>query len=262
MRYLLNLLALLGFAALLSGCEDDVTTTTINSPELGTLQISLTDAPAGFDAVYITFSEVSAHIDGQWMTVRGEPMTVNLLEWNNGKSIIIGTADLPAGHYTQIRLKIDSAEVVVNGQAEPAMVPSGAQTGLKLVHQFTLNAGSTYELVIDFDANRSIVTLGPPSNPKGYILKPTVRVVPKAITGSISGTITNPRHLPAAYAIAGTDTVTSTTVDENSGEFRLAFLPEGIYTVAIRDTLDLSFTKDGVEVVAGSNQDLGAITLQ
>ncbi|MDZ7342888.1 MAG: DUF4382 domain-containing protein [candidate division KSB1 bacterium] len=262
MRYFLNLFLLFWVVAHLSGCEDNVTTTTIDSPELGTLQISLTDASANFDAVNITFSEVSAHIDGQWMTVRGEPITVNLLEWNNGKSIVIGTADLPAGHYTQIRLKIDSAEVVIDGRAHPAKVPSGAQTGLKLTHQFTIKAGSTYELLIDFDANRSIVTTGPPSNPIGYLLKPTIRVVPKAMTGSISGTVTNPQHLPIAYAIAGTDTVTSTPVNENTGAFMLAFLSEGSYAVAIRDTLALSFRQEGVEVVAGTDKNLGNITLR
>lgn len=228
----------------------------------GTLKITLTDAPADFQAVNITFSEISAHIDSAWVTVRGEPITVNLLEWNNGQSIVIGTAEVPAGHYTQIRLKIDQAEVVVDGQTFPVTVPSGAQTGLKLIAEFTIPEGSTFELVIDFDANRSIVTTGPPNNPRGFILKPTIRVVPKAITGSISGTVANPANLPTAFALAGTDTITSTPVDKNSGLFMLAFLPEGSYTISLRDTLDLSFGKADVPVVAGSDNNQGMITLQ
>jgi hypothetical protein len=44
-------------------------------------------------------------------------MTVNLLEWNNGKARLIGDADVPVGNYTQIRLKVQSAEVVtMDGQ--------------------------------------------------------------------------------------------------------------------------------------------------
>jgi hypothetical protein len=259
MRYFSRRLALLVLPAMmLAGCDNQATTTS----ERGTLKISLADAPITFDAVNITFSEISAHINGQWITVRGQPMTVNLLEWNNGKSIVIGTSEVPAGHYTQIRLKIQDAEVVINGQTHPLEVPSGAQSGLKLAHEFTINAGSTYELVVDFDAQRSIVTTGPPNNPNGYKLNPTLRVVPKAMTGSISGIVTNPEHAAIAYAIAGIDTVTTTAVDKNSGYFMLAYLPVGTYTVALNDTIGRAFVKNDVNVVVGADQDLGMITLQ
>jgi len=254
---------ILGLASILlllalAGCAEQST----SPKEMGTLRISLTDAPNGFDAVNITFSEISAHIDSQWITVRRDPMTVDLLQWNNGKSIVIGTADIPAGHYTQIRLKIQDAEIVVDGQTHPLEVPSGAQSGLKLVHQFTINAGSTYELMIDFDAQRSIVTTGPPNNPTGYKLKPTLRVVPKAITGSISGAVSNPENLPMAYALVAGDTVTSTVVDKSTGHFMLAYLPVGTYTVALNDTIGRAFVKNDVNIVVGADQDLGMITLQ
>ncbi|MFQ5824562.1 MAG: DUF4382 domain-containing protein [bacterium] len=242
----------------LIGCGKSPTTPT----DKGTLIVSLTDAPAEFQEVNITFSEISAHIDEQWITVRGEPITVNLLEWNNGQSIVIGTAEVPAGHYTQIRLKIDNAQVVVNGESQSVTVPSGAQTGLKLVSQFTIPAGSTFELIIDFDANSSIFITGPPNNSNGYILKPTIRVISKAITGSISGTVTNPDNPSIAYAIVEDDTVTSTPVDKNSGVFMLTFLPEGTYTVSIKDILNKSFVVNYLEVVVGSGHDLGMITLQ
>lgn len=259
MRDILIVLAFTMLAVvLLSGCGDGPTIPT----DTGTLKISLTDALAEFKAVNITFSEISAHIDSEWITVSGDPQTVNLLEWNNGKSIVIGTAEVTAGQYTQIRLRIDKAQVEVDGQTQDVTVPSGAQTGLKLVSQFTIPTGSTFELIIDFDAHRSIVTTGPPNNPSGYELKPTIRVVPKAITGSISGTVTNPENLPLAYAIVGSDTLTSTPVKKNNGEFMLAFLPEGPYTVAIRDTLNYSVEMNDVQVAIGSDNDLGRVTLQ
>lgn len=240
------------------GCDKNPTT----SAENGTLRISLTDAPAQFEAVNITFSEISAHIDGNWIVVVGDPVTLNLLEWNNGKSIVLGAAGVPAGQYTQIRIKIDSAKVVFNGATYPVTVPSGSQTGLKLIAEFMVAAGSTFELILDFDACRSVVTTGPPNNPNGFILKPTIRVVPMAITGSISGLVINPENSPVAYAIAGSDTVTSTSVDINSGEFMLAFLPEGLYTVSVRDAIAQSFEENDVGVVVGSDHDLGVITLQ
>jgi len=258
--FIIFLLLPLLLGLFLIGCSEDQNPTTLT--DKGNLKISLTDAAGDFDAVNITFSEISAHIDNQWIAVRLTPITVNLLEWNNGQSIVIGTAEVPAGHYTQIRLKIDQAEVVVDGQTYPVTVPSGAQTGLKLIAEFTIPEGSTFELVIDFDANRSIVTTGPPNNPRSFKLKPTIRVVPKAITGSISGTVANPKNLPIAFALAGTDSITSTPVDINTGAFMLAFLPEGSYTVSIRDTLDQSFENNDVPVVAGSDNNQGLITLQ
>ena len=174
------------------------------------------------------------------ITVNLDTMTVNLLEFSNGRTVEIGSSDVPTGRYTQIRIKIIAAEVIVDGQTNDMKVPSGAQSGLKLGPPFTIAEGSTVELLVDFDASRSIVVTGPPFNPKKYILKPRLRLISRAITGSISGTVSNLEHLPTAFAIAGEDTVTSTLLDKTSGTFILGFLPEGPYTVSIRDTLDRS----------------------
>jgi hypothetical protein len=168
---------------------------------------------------------------------------------------------VPAGKYTQIRIKIDDAYVVVDGQKHPMDVPSGAQTGLKLGPQFTVNAGSTIELVVDFDANRSVVIMGPSHTPR-YKLKPHLRVMALALTGSLSGTVTNPAHMPTAYAIQEPDTITSTYVDTLSGYYQLSFLPPGSYKVSIKDTLEQSAVIENAVVTTGSDQDLGQITLQ
>lgn len=147
--------------------------------------------------------------------------------------MILGQDQVPVGHYTQVRLKIKAAEIVVDNETFPLDVPSGAQSGLKLGLNFTINPGSTYELVLDFDACKSLVTAGPKNDPKGYKLKPHIRVISKAVSGSITGTVTNPNDLPIAYAIQNSDTTTSTSVDILSGFFMLSFLPEGSYTVSI-----------------------------
>jgi hypothetical protein len=177
--------------------------------------------------------------------------------------MILGQAEVEAGKYTQIRLKIDTAAVLVNDELSyPLKCPSCAQSGLKLNAKFDIVAGATYDLVIDFDAERSVVAAGPPGNPKKFILKPTLRVAAMALTGSISGTVTNPADLPVAYAIAGADTITASPVDGTDGSFRLAFLSPGSYTVSISDTLNKAFTQSGVTVTAGKNTPLGQITLQ
>ena len=227
----------------------------------GTFNVSITDAPAAFDAVNITFSEVSIiPSDGQPIIVSDAVQTINLIEWSNGLSTPLGSIELEAGAYNQIRLIIDSASVVIDGVKSSVQVPSGAQTGLKLTHQFTLEAGSTYDLMIDFDASRSIVRTGPPANPS-YLLKPTIRLVAVATTGSISGTVTTPGDVPVALSLMGTDTISTVFVDTFSGEFQLAFLEAGLYDVVVEDTTGARFDTTGVEVVAGADADLGTIEL-
>ncbi|HKJ81000.1 MAG TPA: DUF4382 domain-containing protein [Ignavibacteriaceae bacterium] len=243
---------------ILSNCNS-ITDSKENSAKLA---VYLTDAAASYDSVVIVFSEISAHIDSQWVHVTQEQRRVNLLEWSNGETLLLGSADVPAGKYTQVRVKIDSAFIGVEGNVYEMKVPSGAQTGLKLRPQFTIAEGSDYELVLDFDADKSVVVHGPKHNPHSYSLKPHIRMIAHAVSGSISGIVTNPEHLPLARAIIGHDTVTTSIVDTTTGFFQLAFLPDSIYSVAITNTMDQSYSAESVEVNAGQNNNLGQITLQ
>ena len=243
--------------ALVCGCDDQGT-----NPGRATMRVFVTDAVGLYDAVNITFTEVSAHIDGQWITISNQTQTVNLLEWNNGNVLMLGQADVQAGTYTQIRLQIASAEVVLNGVRFDMTVPSGGTSGLKLNTKFDVVAGSTYDVVLDFDADRSVVTTGLPLNPSGFKLKPVIRAIARALTGSISGQVTNPANLPVASAIAGADTITSSQVDSASGNFRLSFLPPGTYTVSVADTSNRTATIANVPVTVGQDKPIGQLTLQ
>jgi len=254
--FILSIFLIIMFA--LNNCSDSVS----SDENTGTLSISVTDAPAAYDSVIIVFSQISAHIDSEWVHVVKEPVRVNLLDWSNGETLLLGSEDVPAGKYTQIRIKIDEAYIGVTGEVHELVVPSGSQTGLKLGPQFTINDGSTYHLVLDFDASRSIVVNGPANNPKGYKLKPHIRVITEAVSGSISGTVVNPEDVPFAYAIIGSDTITSAVVDTSSGYFKLSFLPENSYTVAVEDTMGKGFSQSSVPVQSGSDYNLGNITLR
>ncbi|MCB2206427.1 DUF4382 domain-containing protein [bacterium] len=257
-RILLALLlaVTLGFTA----CSDDDDG---NQPATkATIAVSLTDAPAEYDEVNITFSEVAVSMNGGWVVLSGNPVTINLLEWNNGNSIELGRADVDPGKVTQIRLMVTDAEVVVDGVTHTVTIPSAEQTGLKLITNFDLVAGSTYEFVIDFDAHASIVTTGNPQHPNGYKLKPTLRVVEMATTGSISGTVSNPESAPLAVASQNGVEVTSTPVDITTGEFRIAYLPPGEYDITITDTMDNTYSQTGITVTAGADNAIGTVTLE
>ncbi|MBR9975230.1 MAG: DUF4382 domain-containing protein, partial [Bacteroidetes bacterium] len=112
-RFSAILLPLLLLAIGFTACSDDDAN---NPPTKATLSLSLTDAPADYDAVNITFSEVAVSMNGGWVVLSGTEQTINLLEWNNGKSIELGRQDVDPGKITQIRLMVTKAEVVIDGQ--------------------------------------------------------------------------------------------------------------------------------------------------
>ena len=164
----------------------------------GTLRIALTDAPAcGYDHVYITVDRVRVHAsstaedaDGGWSEVVVNPaQRIDLLDLTNGVLAELGQTPLPAGQYTHVRLVLKP-----NGTGTPANAivptatgtevaldtPSATQSGLKLNHGFTVQPNTMADLVLDFDACRSIVKRG---NSGRYNLKPVVSVVPRTLTG-------------------------------------------------------------------------------
>ncbi len=264
MNYFKTVVLLTLVPALIINCSD--TTGSINpaapSDMMSTLQINLTDAPRTYDQVNITFSEISVKFGNEWKIISSETQTLDLLTLTNGRTALLEESEVEAGTYTQIRLKISDAEVISEGNAFSLTVPSGAQSGLKFGPAFTLEPGATTRLTVDFDADRSIHPTGPPGNPNGFILSPVIRIVPGETSGTITGRVTNFEHLPIAYAIAESDTVTSAHADSLTGDFLLSFLPEGTYTVSVTDTSGLSFSGSDISVAAGQTTDLGELTLQ
>lgn len=254
-KLLLPILActMLLFAA---GCSDETT----SPPTTGRLVLYMTDAPmVGVEKVLITFSSVEAHIDGTWITVTSAPQTIDLLEWNNGKAMVLGDKELGPGKYTQIRLNVSKSEIVVDGVTKPLTIPSGDETGLKLTHNFDIVAGTTVELMLDFDVTRSVNVTGNGE----YKLKPTIRVIAKPLTGAISGVVSNPTNTPVAtLKDASNATVTTALVNPLTGAFKLAFIPAGTYTVTVEDAGGLKATRPGILVSVGAVTDIGSLTLQ
>ena len=256
MKHILSLVIATVFAMLLHGCSDSEPA----SPQTGRLKLYITDAPmAGIEQVNITFSTVEVHLNGTWIAVTSAPITVNLLEWNNGKIMVLGDTELGAGRYTQIRLSVSKSEIVKDGATLPLTIPSGDETGLKLVHGFDITAGTTSEIIMDFDVTKSVTKTGNGE----YKLKPTIRVVEKPLTGAITGVVSNPEAGLLATAIDASSTeVTNSIPDAVTGRFTLAFLPAGAYSVHVAGDGGKSVTKTNVSVTAGQSTDIGTVVLQ
>lgn len=121
-----------------------------------------------------TDDEVSATESGEtdtagWITVINETQSVDLLQFVN-VSKVLGEKTLDAGTYTQIRLKIDSGTITVDGTDYSLTVPSGV---LKLNRGFVLVPNETRMLTLDFNVEKSVVSTGSGK----YLLKPVIAVV-------------------------------------------------------------------------------------
>jgi len=264
MRLILPTLVGLGFILFLAGCSDS------SSPpgNTGTMQVNMVDSPSSYDAVNVVIDSVQAHIANSdsssgWTTLNRTTTTYNLLELVNGRSVIIGTAQLPVGRYSQIRLYVGSGStIVVNGQTKPLITPSGSQSGIKLNVDATIIADATYVLTIDFDANRSIVVSGSSTNPT-YRLKPVIRALATGTTGFIAGTVLPTSTKPTLWAYSSAPDTISTTAD-TSGAFRFIYVNPGTYAlhIASKDTLYHDSTMTNINVTALNTTNLGTITLR
>ena len=246
---LLTSMVLAILVGLLMGCKDDEVAGT------GQLKMYLVDAPASYDSVVVVVKEVSVHSEAQgWIVVNNTTRSFDLLQLTNGARAVLGEVTLEAGTYTQVRLLLETGSyLVVNGVRHDLTVSSGFETGVKLTHQFRIDANFVYELYLDFDANRSVILTGAGE----YKMKPTIRVTAVNTTGTISGTVLPPTHLAVVTAISGTDTAT-TYASAVTGSFKLMALPSASYTVRIQSTTGLrDTTLTGVNVVAGSDTFLG-----
>ncbi len=176
-RVLRSILAATLLAA--TGCGSGIS----SGGGMGTLAIALTDAPSPeVKGIVVTIDSVTVHSEQSgWVTIAHGPITVDLLTLQN-VSMELGEVSLPPGTVTEIRLVLaDGPQYVVLGDGSHAdlKTPSGQQSGLKLVGQFTVTACNKHTITLDFDGKNSIAYHDTPS-PNGWILRPVIRVKAEA----------------------------------------------------------------------------------
>jgi hypothetical protein len=268
------LLAALPLAALLAACGGGGGT---DDSGTGTMRAAMTDAPAcGYEAVNVTVEKVRVHqsasaADGDtgWQEVVLNPARrVDLLTLTNGVLEELGQTALPAGSYTQVRLQLASnattphANTVVTaaGGEVDLDTPSGMQSGLKMNADLTVEAGKVADLVLDFDACKSIVKAG---NSGRYNLKPVVRVLPRVMDAGLRVV----GYVAPALANTGTQVsvqlngvpVKSTPPDA-TGKFTLYPVPAGSYDLVVAANGRATATLTGVPVTAAAVTTVNAST--
>ena len=251
-----------------AGCGSDGGSST----QPGTLGVSMTDAPAcdGYDQVNVTVSKVRIHQTNTdnvtaagWTDITVDPQhnKFNLLDLTNGLLVTLGQTTLASGHYTQLRLVLVpnsnnpnapfANSVVPSGtNSEIALdTPSGIQTGIKLIHQFTVDSGQHVDLLLDFDACNSIVKRGVAPNIT-YALKPVIKVIPFEQNGIVGFVDTNLLGSNVAVSAQQSGNIVRSTVPNTTmGKFFLANLVEQ----GSSGTFDVVITADdhATTVIAG-----------
>jgi hypothetical protein len=247
----LRWIAAVGTAALLAACGGGGGSEGGTGSSDGTLRVALTDAPScGFDHVFVTVEQVRVHqnasasdTDAGWTDLNvTPPRRVDLLSLTNGVLEELGTVPLAPGHYTQVRLVLASnsgtgttsvanAVQPTGGAVTPLSTPSGQQSGLKLQANFDVASGQMADLLLDFDACKSVVKAG---NSGQFILKPVISVVPRVVATTIQGFVTTTLSLNSTTVSAQQNGVTiRSTTPDSTGKFSIPFLPTGTYTLVI-----------------------------
>lgn len=247
----------------------------------GTVSMNVTDAPtASFNEVVVTFTGITLKpADGEAIEFTfDEAKTLDLLTLQGGESApLLDGEEVPAGEYNWVRLTLDmdpANTYVMDDEGQKTLfIPSGAQTGLKLVSGFTVAQGGENNFTIDFDVRKSIV------NPQGgqadYYLKPALRLVDNLEVGSIIGQVDygtinsasdcTDGYEGSAYVYEGAD-VTPSDLNVNNEEgnplmvvpvefddesdlysYKAAFLTEGDYTVSYSCQVDDNEEDDDIE---------------
>ena len=283
MKYVNNIFLLL-LAAALAACNGSS-----SSGGNGALTLAVADTPID-SATHVTVVFTGVEVQpADGMGDNGKPLefdfstpkTVDLLDQQQGRSaVLLDGVSLAAGDYAWIRLKIDvgqSSITLTDGSVHPLRIPSGDQTGLKLVSGFAVAAGNTTSFTVDFNLRQAVVLAS-----GTYMLKPALRIVDNLQVGTLAGSVANtvtiggvaisdPSCGPAVYIYSGSNvtpvdinttsavqplTTATLTLDATTGKYDYSegFLQAGNYTVALVcaakddpatvDALTFSATKD------------------
>jgi hypothetical protein len=191
----------------------------------GTLSLSITDAPVQNEdiaEVIVCFTDVIIHPSNgdpdRIEDVRnddGSCREINLKELTNGRSVVLGEFDIPAGDYSWIRLDIDPENTVIIERevvGEPDEVDDSQpddlypaakldcsscdQSHLKLNRKFTIEDTGFIGFTIDFDLQKSLTLQLPlsvkPRPDDAYKLRPTLRILDTELASTfIWGSVTD-----------------------------------------------------------------------
>lgn len=164
-----------------SSCSDDDDELD-NNPVPGTADFNVslksTNPKIIYEAINIDIQEVSIHTSSDsaeasgWFELETNGGIYNLLDYEAGNDTLIAFDSLlQVQTISQIRLILgDNNTIVDDGETYDLETPSAQSSGLKIQIHAELQPDVSYKIVLDFDADQSIIETG---NGK-YKLKPVI----------------------------------------------------------------------------------------
>lgn len=164
--------------------SDSASNTGSTTTTLGSLIIKMKDKPVtDADQVWVTISNIVVHMadPDEFIEVSDVEQDFDLLDLKDNPVPIV-SADLEAGHYNQIRMDVVEGSIVFledDGQGELVEVPHDLKipsNEIKIPVQFYIEASGQTELILDFDAEKSI-HVTQQGKKDSYKLRPVIKVV-------------------------------------------------------------------------------------
>lgn len=129
--------------------------------------------------------------------------SIDLLTLAGTSRKVVFSESVDAGNYQWVRLLVNAEQNVMDSYIEfddgsmcSLWIPSGNETGLKIVSGITVTANGTSDYTLDFDVRKSVteppgLAGAPPALmcQENYVMKPAIRIVDTTEVGAISGTI-------------------------------------------------------------------------
>src|SRR5690606_35523805 len=257
-----TLLVLFSLLFIASSCSDDDNDSKLPGDGTAKVQVVLVDAPGDYEEVNVDIQDVMINRteDGEngWVSLTDvETGVYDLLKLTGGNRAILADNELPSGELEQIRLVLgDNNYLVIDGQEVPLTTPSAQQSGLKIhLDDTELEAGFTYSIVLDFDADKSVVKAGEST---AYNLKPLINASWEVNSGQIIGSV-NPIDFQSVASVitAENDTISSYTNEECL--FALYGVPAGTYEVILTPDAESGYAVTTVPDVAVVNGEITKI---
>lgn len=224
----------------LAGCDGSD-----SGPATGFLSLGVSDGPIhDAEKVCVKFDSIEFKpAGGQAFTIDLDPPeSINLLDYQGANAApLLQREELPAGNYAWIRLGVDAVRGSSGGAGDTGgpecdgeasylvmkedglpynlYVPSGAETGLKLVSGLTVPVNGSIDATVEWDLMKSITA--PPGLDPDVVMKPTIRLVNNVEVGTLSGLVANDLATvadcdPAVYVFE--DGVTPNAIDDDGGD--------------------------------------------
>ena len=223
----------------------------IAGPGTGTLRLALTDTPVdGASQVVVAFTGVDLMgPGGQTHVALASEQSIDLLTLQGDASaVLLDGVKVTAGDYQWLRLDVDEAKsfvIATGGGKFPLDIPSGSQSGLKLVSGFTVAQGGTADFVVDFDLRKSL-TLDNSGGTTTYTLKPALRLIDMQQVGSVGGSVVSTLNIGGTLITA---TTCSPAVYVYSGT---GVIPEGYEVTLSNGTAPLTSAKVSLDAMSGN----------